>query len=470
MAPVQQMMRAGAERVAGMSVAGVALAQDARGGMIGWLAGAIVYGLVAQHAHAGRPAHAQHAPKAKPRAAVDGLRLQVALDRAGFSVGEIDGRPGGKTTKALHAFQQARGLSDSAAPNAATWTALAGGDAAPVAATVPYVITAEDVAGPFLETIPKGAAQQAELPALGYTSIVEMLAERFHVSPALLRRLNTAAARAAAAREATRAQADADASAKTDANAKTKASARAAAKTKGRTPLQAKAQTRAASAQETYAVGSTITVPNVEPMTPPTGSGRRRGAESTAPASPAAGATAAAGKATTGKAVATKAIATKAVAAKAVAAKSAAAGDSGAAGPVAVEVVVSKKKNELIALDAQGAVIFYAPVSSGSSHDPLPLGDWTVRGVYLNPRFFYNPDLFWDADAKQAKVQLAAGANNPVGFVWIDLDRPHYGLHGTPEPSMVGVTQSHGCVRLTNWDIVRLAALVQDGTHVSFRP
>jgi lipoprotein-anchoring transpeptidase ErfK/SrfK len=190
-----------------------------------------------------------------------------------------------------------------------------------------------------------------------------MLAERFHASPALLRRLNP------------------------------------------RTPI---------------AAGRTITVPNTHPLVPPRGNGRRREAD--------------------------------------------------AAGAQASEVVVAKDTNDLVALDANGAVIFYAPVSSGSQHDPLPIGDWTVRGVYQNPRFFYNPDLFWDAEPSRTKAQIAPGPNNPVGFIWIDLDRPHYGLHGTPEPSMVGVTQSHGCVRLTNWDAITLAAMVREGTRVSFRP
>ncbi len=126
--------------------------------------------------------------------------------------------------------------------------------------------------------------------------------------------------------------------------------------------------------------------------------------------------------------------------------------------------------NDVVVQDASGQVLFYAPVSSGSEHDPLPLGEWKVLDVYLMPRFNYNPELFWDADPKHAKTKIAPGPNNPVGVVWIDIDREHYGLHGTPEPSRIGVTQSHGCVRLTNWDAIRLAALVQPGTRVVFRP
>jgi hypothetical protein len=114
--------------------------------------------------------------------------------------------------------------------------------------------------------------------------------------------------------------------------------------------------------------------------------------------------------------------------------------------------------------------VFYAPVSSGSENDPLPLGEWKVVNVFLRPLFNYNPDLFWDADPAHAKIQLPGGPNSPVGLVWIDLDKEHYGLHGTPVPETIGVTQSHGCVRLTNWDALHLAKLVKPGTLVIFEP
>ena len=85
-----------------------------------------------------------------------------------------------------------------------------------------------------------------------------------------------------------------------------------------------------------------------------------------------------------------------------------------------------------------------------------------------NPTFHYNPDLFWDADPTHAKAKIKPGPNNPVGVVWIDISKPHYGMHGTPEPARVGHTTSHGCVRLTNWDAQRLAAVVGKGTKVEF--
>jgi lipoprotein-anchoring transpeptidase ErfK/SrfK len=98
----------------------------------------------------------------------------------------------------------------------------------------------------------------------------------------------------------------------------------------------------------------------------------------------------------------------------------------------------------------------------------LPLGDWLVTSVLRLPVFNYNPDLFWDADPTHSKATIPPGPNGPVGVVWIDISRRHYGMHGTPEPSQVGHSSSHGCVRLTNWDAERLAGLVKKGTPVVF--
>jgi lipoprotein-anchoring transpeptidase ErfK/SrfK len=97
----------------------------------------------------------------------------------------------------------------------------------------------------------------------------------------------------------------------------------------------------------------------------------------------------------------------------------------------------------------------------GSEHDPLPIGEWIINGKSDNPVFNYNPDLFWDADVSHGKAKIAAGPNNPVGLVWIDLSKEHYGIHGTPRPENVGKTQSHGCIRLTNWDAVELGGLIK---------
>jgi len=139
------------------------------------------------------------------------------------------------------------------------------------------------------------------------------------------------------------------------------------------------------------------------------------------------------------------------------------------AGAADVTIEVSKAESTLRATRADGTVVFFAPVSSGSTHDPLPPGDWKVTGVGWHPVFHYNPDLFWDAKPKDEKQTLKAGPNNPVGVAWIALNLEHYGMHGTPEPANIGHTESHGCVRLTNWDAARLAALVKPGTAVTFK-
>jgi lipoprotein-anchoring transpeptidase ErfK/SrfK len=132
-------------------------------------------------------------------------------------------------------------------------------------------------------------------------------------------------------------------------------------------------------------------------------------------------------------------------------------------------IVVSKATSALVVEDAAGQVLLYAPVTTGSRHDPLPLGTWKVTGVHHNPPFHYNPDLFWDADASHAKARIAPGPNNPVGSVWIDLTKEHYGIHGTPEPGRIGHVESHGCVRLTNWDAQEVAQWARPGTQVVFK-
>jgi lipoprotein-anchoring transpeptidase ErfK/SrfK len=128
-----------------------------------------------------------------------------------------------------------------------------------------------------------------------------------------------------------------------------------------------------------------------------------------------------------------------------------------------MSIRVSKSRQAVQAIDASGNVLATYPATIGSVHDPLPIGKWKINGVEWNPKFNYNPDLFWDAEASDKKAKLPPGPNNPVGVVWIDLSKPHYGIHGTPDPSTIGKTTSHGCIRLTNWDAGELAKLVTPG-------
>ena len=138
--------------------------------------------------------------------------------------------------------------------------------------------------------------------------------------------------------------------------------------------------------------------------------------------------------------------------------------DTPAPVPAGERTILVDKSDGSVAVTVGGTVACRFPATMGSRRDPLPLGKWKVTGVSQMPPFHYNPDLFWDADAKDEKTTIRPGPNNPVGVAWIDLSKPRYGIHGTPEPSTIGRSESHGCIRLTNWDVNRLAGLVEPGT------
>lgn len=137
--------------------------------------------------------------------------------------------------------------------------------------------------------------------------------------------------------------------------------------------------------------------------------------------------------------------------------------------PKAAKIVVDKSDGVLRVIDDAGKLIAQFPATTGSSHDPLPIGTWKIQGISYNPTFHFNPKLFWDAKAGETNALLPAGPNGPVGVVWMDLNKAHYGIHGTPRPENIGKTESHGCIRLTNWDAARLAMMVKPGTPAIFQ-
>jgi lipoprotein-anchoring transpeptidase ErfK/SrfK len=137
--------------------------------------------------------------------------------------------------------------------------------------------------------------------------------------------------------------------------------------------------------------------------------------------------------------------------------------------PKAAKIVVDKSDKVLRVYDADNKLVAQFPVTTGSTHDPLPIGSWKIQGVSPLPPFHYNPALFWDAKPGDEKQTIKPGPNGPVGVVWMDLNKEHYGIHGTENPETIGRTQSHGCIRLTNWDAARLSLMVKPGTPAVFQ-
>lgn len=280
------------------------------------------------------------AVKRQPDPAV--VRLQVLLDRAGASPGVIDGFDGDNVRKAVLAFELMRGLPPDGALDPDVLAALETGG--PVIGD--YAIIADDLnaIGP---PIPKDYAEQAKRKFLGYASIEESLAERFHMDIDLLRALNPGAS---------------------------------------------------------YTVGEPIYVAAYGPDLK---------------------------------------------------------------GEVA-RIEADKSLRQVRAYGADGRLIAAYPATIGSEENPSPSGTHIVEGVAPMPEYTYNPRINFQQGENTEVLTIPPGPNGPVGSMWIDLSEPTFGIHGTPEPSLIDKTGSHGCVRLTNWDANELAKMVKPGVPVDF--
>lgn len=131
-------------------------------------------------------------------------------------------------------------------------------------------------------------------------------------------------------------------------------------------------------------------------------------------------------------------------------------------------IEVDKAEREVRAYGGDGALLAVYPATVGSADRPAPAGEWAVRTIAPNPTWTFDPSRLTFGDAKAGKLTIKAGPNNPVGSMWIDLTKETYGIHGTPDPRRVGKAESHGCVRLTNWDAGQLGRAVEKGAKVIF--
>lgn len=134
----------------------------------------------------------------------------------------------------------------------------------------------------------------------------------------------------------------------------------------------------------------------------------------------------------------------------------------------ALRVDAIKTTGMVMVFGADDVVLASYPATIGSEDTPSPSGEYTIERIARNPNYTYDPEKNFQQGKNTLTLTLPPGPNGPVGTVWIALSKPTFGIHGTPEPAKVSKTNSHGCIRLTNWDAEELADLVKPGVAVRF--
>jgi lipoprotein-anchoring transpeptidase ErfK/SrfK len=332
-------------------------------------------------------------PEDKPRPL---MQAQVVLDRLGFTPGVVDGKMGMSTVNAIKGFQEAQGLQITGELDQATQQALAQWKHIPATRVVTIP---PDFANDQFVQIPKEREDQAKLDRMGYSSLGEKVAERFHTTEEVLAELNAQPAAAPATPDAPQGN-------------------------------QGSAQANEAAPKPALAfrAGMQLRVPNI-------------GADKFDPS-----AVKDPKWANTLRLLGV-----------------------GTDQPKAAKIEVDKSDQVLRVLDGQGKLLALFTATMGSSQFPLPLGTWKIRGTSYNPPWQYDPALLATADKSDPKLEIPPGPNNPIGVVWVDLSKEHYGIHGTDEPNRIGRAESNGCIRLTNWDAARLAQMVSPGVEALFK-
>ena len=324
------------------------------------------------------------------------MQAQVVLDRVGFGPGVIDGKMGMSTENALRGFQEANELEVTGKLDDATKTALSDWDSIPATRVVTIPASWSDAE--YVD-IPEEPAAKAKLETMGYKSLDERLAERFHTTVAVLKELNP----------------------------NNQPAGMAVGKGPNPQPEPTPDIARPDGEGPSYfQAGQKIRVPNIGADRIAKGSIDDRNWQRT--------------------------LASLGV---------------GSDQPEVDRIVVSKAGNTLKAYQGEKLVALFT-VSSGSSEFPLPIGEWDILGEAYNPPYSYDPAVLSGGKKEGETYKLPPGPNSPVGVIWIDLSKEHYGIHGTPDPETIGRAQSSGCVRLTNWDAARLAGMVSQSTQVIF--